>query len=123
MKPIPKATVGAILILFSFVAAESRAQTSSSTAAPGMWGTVPGGVSVLGAIDSAISHAQNGIVASQVNAARAGILLGTNTTIQTIGSQTIMQNNITGNNNSASTSGSQTSSNSGSTTNNGSVNR
>lgn len=117
-----KTAFAALLMLASPLAGgEGLAQTSTTTAAPMMWGTTPGGVSVLGALDSAIAHAQNGVVAGQVNAARVGVLYGANTTIQTIGSQTIMQNNITGNNNNSSINGTQTSSNSGAVTNNGSV--
>lgn len=115
------AATALILLLSSFASEQSHAQTSSTTAAPNMWGTVPSGVSVPGALDSAIMHAQNGVVAGQVNAARAGALYGSNATIQSIGSQTIMQTSIIGNNNSSSTNGTQTSTNSGATTNTGTV--
>jgi len=114
----------AVFVLLSpLAAAESQAQTSTTTSAPMMWGTTPGGISVLGAVDSAIAHAQNGVVASQVNAAQRGILLGSNVTIQTIGSQTVMQSTINGNGNTSSLSGTQTSTNSGSVNNNGSIGR
>jgi len=123
MKVLYAAAAAAFLFFSPFSVGESFAQTSTTTAAPGMWGTTPGGISVLGAVDSAIVHAQNGVVASQVNAAQRGILLGSNVNIQTIGSQTVMQSTINGNGNTSSLSGTQTSTNSGSVNNNGSIGR
>lgn len=87
-----------------------------------MWGTTPSGISVPGALDSALVHAQNGVVAAQVTAARRGLLIGgTGATIQAIGSQTIVQNSINGDGNTISSTATQTSNNSGPINNSGQV--
>lgn len=84
-----------------------------------MWGTNPGGVNVSGAALSASMHAQNGVVAGQVNAARLGQLIATggSGTFQAIGSQTIVSSTITGDSNNVNINATQTSSNSGTVTN------
>jgi hypothetical protein len=100
------------------------AQTSTSNSSAIMWGTVAGGVSVPGALDSAVTHYQNGAVAGQVNAAKIGSLYGNGTggTIQAIGSQNIISATIIGNNSIANMNGeTQTSSNTGAVTNHGQV--
>jgi hypothetical protein len=97
------------------------AQTSTSNASVNMWGTVPGGVSVPGALDSAMAHYENGLTAAQVNTARIGALYGVGQggTIQAIGSETIVSASIVGNNSTAAINATQTSSNSGAVTNSG----
>lgn len=117
------AVIAALFLTLSpLLATESKAQTSTTTAAPNMWGTTPSGVSVSGALDSAIMHAQNGAIAAQVNAARNGLLIGgTGSSIQAIGSQSIVQTTVTGNNNSLSSTATQSSTNSGAVNNSGQV--
>lgn len=91
-----------------------------------MWGTDPSGVAVGGAVKSSSAHLANGIVAGQVNAARNGVLLesgvGSNITIQSIGSQTVVSTSIIGNDNDADITATQTSENSGDVSNQGTVN-
>ena len=91
-----------------------------------MWGTTGAGVSVEGALESALTHTQGGVVAAQVNAARAGFLISTGTaqaiSIQSIGSQSIVSNTINGNNNRAKNDATQTTTNSGSVKNDGTIN-
>jgi len=116
------ATAALFLVLSAFNSTQSSAQTSTTTAAPNMWGTTPSGVSVPGALDSAVMHAQNGLIAAQVNAARNGVLMGgTGVSIQAIGSQSIVQTTVTGNNNNLTSSATQTSTNSGAVNNSGQV--
>lgn len=107
--------------LVAGTAGQALAQTTTSNASINMWGTVPGGVSVPGALDSALAHYQNGAGAAQVNAAKIGALYGNGQggTIEAIGSQTIVSTSIIGNSSVANISASQTSSNSGSVTNSG----
>lgn len=117
------AAVAAFFFLISPMAVtESKAQTSTTTSAPNMWGVTPSGVSVPGALDSAIMHLQNGAIAAQVNAARSGILMGgPGITIQSIGSQSIVQTTVNGSSNSVGSTATQTSSNTGAVSNNGQV--
>jgi len=104
----------------------SPAMAGDSYSAGSMWGTDGSGVAVSGAAASSAAHVQNGTVAGQANAAEEGLLLSTGSegsiTIQSIGSQTVVSSNISGNNNSIDTSASQSSQNSGDVTNDGQVN-
>jgi len=97
-----------------------------SYSAGSMWGTDGSGVAVSGAAASSAAHVQNGTVAGQVNAAEEGLLLSTGSggsiTIQSIGSQTVVSSNISGNNNSIDTDADQSSSNTGEVSNDGQVN-
>jgi len=67
-----------------------------------MWGTQPAGVAVPGAVESSAAHFNQGVIAGQVNAARKGLLVATGTgdsiTIQSIGSQSVINQTISGNN-------------------------
>ena len=69
---------------------------SKLDSASNQWGTMPGGVAVNGALDSAAQAATNAAVAGAVNGARKGVLMGSNVTINSIGSQTIVSNTIFG---------------------------
>ena len=92
-----------------------------------MWGTAPSAGSGEGALNSAVTHVQNGIVAGQVNAAEDGLLYANGTsanyTIQSIGSQSVISNNIIGDDNDVDIDADQNSSNSGSVSNNGQFNK
>ncbi|MCO5730497.1 hypothetical protein [Rhizobium sp. SSA_523] len=83
------------------------------------WGAVNGGVAVSGAYESAAMHAQNGITAGQVNAARKRSLVSTGSqgTIQSIGSQTIVSSTIQGDRNTINQNPTQNAENSGAVTN------
>jgi len=86
-----------------------------------MWGT-NGGSLLGGAQDTAAFHSLSGAAAAQVNAARRGYLLPDNITIQSIGSQNIVNVTISGSGNAASVKADQSSSNSGTITNSGVIN-
>ena len=96
-------------------------QTSTPNGAVNMWGTVPGGVSVPGAVDSAIAHYQNGATAAQVNAAKIGALYGNGQggTIQAIGSENIVSASIIGNGSVANITANPSATNNGQVTNTG----
>jgi len=113
----------AFLLLPGIAIHPAQAQSSTTYAAPNMWGTVPGGVSVTGALDSADAHAQNGVIAGQVNAAQLGDLFGngTNSSIYSVGSQIINSSTIYGNNNTATITPDNTSTNSGTVSNAGQI--
>lgn len=110
-------------LLLSVGLSPASAQSSTTYAAPNMWGTVPSGVSVPGALDSSSLHYQNGAAAGQVNAARSGVLLGTggSSTINAIGSQAIVSNTIYGNGNTTTITASQSSSNTAAVSNAGQI--
>lgn len=115
------------LILSVLLMGGSCAAVAQETYSAGqMWGTQPSGVAVTGALESALSHVQNGLVAGQVEAARRGLLLGTgfagSLTIQSIGSQSIVTSSISGNNISSNINADQDSTNSGDVDNNGVIN-
>ena len=117
-----------LLLLLAFLVAPqlvrtASAQSATTYAAPNMWGTVPGGVSVPGAVDSAVAHNQNGAAAGEVNAAQIGSLYGTGSasTINAIGSQTIVSSTVYGNGSSANITATQTSSNTGAVSNAGQI--
>jgi hypothetical protein len=97
------------------------AQSASGYAAGNMWGTSPSGVAVPGAVDSSIAHTENSAVAGAVNAARAGMLMGTGAggSIYSIGSQTIVSNTVVGNGNSTDVNANQSAQNSGDVSNSG----
>jgi hypothetical protein len=101
---------------------EVQAQSSMTYSASNQWGTMPGGVSVNGALDSAAQAATNAAVAGAANGAKKGVLMGSNVTINSIGSQTIISNTIFGSNNPTNITASQSASNSGSVSNTGTVN-
>ena len=107
-------------------AMSTSVMAGDSFSAGSMWGTDGSGVAVSGAAASSAAHVQNGTVAGQVNAAEEGLLLSTGSggsiTIQSIGSQTVVSSNISGNNNSIDTDADQTSSNTGEVSNDGQVN-
>jgi len=89
-----------IAIGSSFACGAASAQESYS--AGQMWGTQPAGVAVPGAVESSAAHINQGVIAGQVNAARKGLLVATGTgdsiTIQSIGSQSVINQTISGNN-------------------------
>lgn len=117
--------VFAALAAAGFLAAPAaQAQSTQNFTSTNMWGTAPAGVSVPGAVDSAIAHEHNGTVAAQVNSARKGLLTGgvPGLSITSIGSQSIVSNTVVGNGNSTSVNATQSSSNSGSVSNQGTVN-
>lgn len=91
-----------------------------------MWGTDGSGAAVNGAYESAATHVQNGITAGQVNAAKEGLLQTTGSegsiTIQSIGSQTVISNSVSGSDNDIHVDAQQTSGNDGDVSNHGQVN-
>jgi parvulin-like peptidyl-prolyl isomerase len=127
MLRIALAAIGCLCLLTASAQAQTTATPYSGSAPSGdgsasfMWGTTGSSV-VLGARDSATLHALDGTAAAQVNAARRGYLLPDNITVQSIGSQNIVNLTINGNNNSGTVSSSQSSSNSGGVVNTGTIN-
>lgn len=96
----------------------------SGTSAGAMWGTGTGGsTGVGGAAASAQMHQLNGMNAGYEQAARKSILMapGNSITVQSIGSQTIINNSIYGNSNSALINADVTTSNTAAVTNSGDV--
>jgi hypothetical protein len=83
-----------------------------------MWGTTS---STGSAADSASMHAQEGTVAGQVDAAKAGLLDPANISITSVGSQNIVSTTVYGNNNTTNVNTTQTSSNSGNVINHGTI--
>lgn len=89
----------------------SAAQDSGSEAAV-MWGT--GTTAPQSAMQSAIMHERNGVVAAQVNAAELGLLLGQSAINMTaVGSQTVVNVEIAGSDNDVDINADQTATNSG----------
>ena len=82
-------------VLGVFHAGSAAAQSTTNGRATTMWGTGTQQGATQG--DSAAMHANQGIVAAQSNAAKAGLLLGTNISITSIGTQNIVS--INGDNN------------------------
>ena len=77
-----------------------------------MWGT--GITQGLGALNSAIMHAENGIAAAQVNAAAEGLLYGeSQINMTSVGSQSIVNVEIAGDGNDVDITSDQNSTNSG----------
>ena len=109
--------------LFMFVPAQARAQSSTNYTASNQWGTYSSGISVTGEVDSAVAHNQNGAAAAEVNAAKLGALIGNGaaSTINAIGSETIVNTSIIGNGDIATISATQTSTNSGAVKNGGQI--
>lgn len=91
-----------------------------------MWGTQPMGVAVPGALESSVTHYNQGVIAGQVKAARKGLLVTTGTggsiTVQAIGSQSVVNQVITGENITASIEADQKAVNTSEVINNGGVN-
>ena len=102
---------------------EAKAQSSTNYSAANQWGTFASGIAVTGSVDSAVAHTQNGIAAGQVNAAELGALFGTggSSTINAIGSQTIISTSIIGNGDTSTVNATQTSSNTGAVKNGGQI--
>lgn len=86
-----------------------------------MWGTAP----ASNASESAAMHVTEGVVAGQVNAAKAGMLVSTGSetalNISSIGSQNLTNTTVNGNNNDIDVSSDQTTSNTGDVTNEGTI--
>jgi len=103
------------------------AMAGENYSASSMWGTDGSGVAVNGALKSAAAHAQNGTVAAQSNAAEEGLLVATGSggsiTVQSIGSQTVVSNSITGDDNVLDVHAEQDSDNTGNVSNHGEVNQ
>lgn len=93
----------------------SGAMAQSASRASVMWGTVGGLGS--GGLEGSTMHANDGVGAGQVNAAKSGALLGSNITVSSIGVQNIIS--VTGSNNTVDST--QKGTNSGSISNSGSV--
>lgn len=110
------AFISPVLLTTSQVGAENYSAGNA-------WGTQAGGISIAGAAASAAMHAQNGIIAGQVNAAERGLLVGTGSSgsIQTIGSQSIVSSTIYGDDNTVDQVADQTTENTGDVTNDGKV--
>jgi hypothetical protein len=101
---------------------QAHAQSSTNYGAAIQWGTYSSGIAVTGAVDSAVAHNQNGVVAGQVNAAKLGALVGSGgDTINAIGSQTIVSTSIIGSGDTSSINATQTSSNTGAVKNAGQI--
>jgi hypothetical protein len=102
----------------------SAALAQSSYSASSMWGAAPGGVAVQGAAESSTTHLQDAAVAGAVNAAQNGWLnsgVGSNLTISSVGSQTIVDNTVYGSSNNVNLNNQQTSSSSGNVSNQGDI--
>jgi len=107
-KPSILAVVSVAGVLGVSVAAWAQSATTYSSGT--MWGTSSAGVAVNGALDSADGHAANTAIANSVNAARKGpstvvpltIYNSTSTsnTTNSVGTQSIVSNQVTGNSNS-----------------------
>ena len=109
---------GAIgILLFMGTAANAGEHYDATT----MWGTAP----ASNASESAAMHVTEGVVAGQVNAAKAGMLMstGSETTlnISSIGSQNLTNTTVNGNGNNVNVSSDQTTSNTGNVTNEGTI--
>ena len=96
-----------------FVSSNAMAQSTSRASV--MWGTVGGLGS--GGPESSTMHANDGVGAGQVAAAKSGALLGSNITVSSIGVQNIIS--VTGDNNTVKST--QNGTNSGTISNSGSV--
>jgi len=101
------------------------ASAQESYSAGQMWGTQPAGVAVPGAVESSAAHFNQGVIAGQVNAARKGLLVATGTgdsiTIQSIGSQSVINQTISGNNINSNINADQNTKNSGDVSNDGTI--
>jgi hypothetical protein len=86
-----------------------------------MWGTAP----VESSLESSLMHSQNGVIAGQVNAAKAGILYSNgssdNYNIYSIGSQSVINNTIIGDDNGIHVSATQSSTNTGNVSTDGEI--
>ena len=113
-------------VLISLVFASPALAGSEGYDASNMWGTSPAGATVDGALESAAMHVQNGVVAGQVNSAKEGMLYangsGESYNIYSIGSQSVISNNIVGDNNDVSIDAEQSSENKGDVSNQGQIN-
>lgn len=113
------------MILGCVVGLSLPAVAQSAISAGTAWGTKPAGVAVNGALESAASHNANGSVASAVNAAQKGLLIGNGSSysISSVGSQTVISSTIIGDGNGGvSIEASQSSGNSGSVSTDGTFN-
>lgn len=114
----------AIFAASGFILAQT-ASAQESYSAGQMWGTQPAGVAVPGAVESSAAHFNNGIVAGQVNAARRGLLIATGTgdsiTIQSIGSQAVINQTISGHDITSNIDAEQTAKNTGEVLNDGTI--
>ncbi len=101
----------------------AQAQGESVSSATQMWGTATAQCGCSAAVESAMLHYEGGLIAGQVNAAKKGLLInnGSNTTIQAIGSQSIVSTTILGSNNQVNTLANQTTTNGGDVQTNGSI--
>lgn len=101
----------------------AQAQGESVSSATQMWGTATSQCGCSAAVESAMLHYEGGLIAGQVNAAKKGLLInnGSNTTIQAIGSQSIVSTSILGSNNQVNTLANQTTTNGGDVQTNGSI--
>jgi len=123
MSRIVIATLALAAALLCILPVQARAQSSTNYTASNQWGTYSSGISVTGAVDSAVAHNQNGAAAAEVNAARLGALIGNgaSSTINAIGSQTIVSTSIIGSGDTANITATQTSSNTGAVKNTGQI--
>lgn len=121
--PALRPVAAGFIIGFSFSISAASAQESYS--AGQMWGTQPAGVAVPGAVESSAAHYNQGVVAGQVNAARKGLLvatgIGESITIQSIGSQSVVNQTISGNNINSSIDADQETKNTGNVSNDGTI--
>jgi hypothetical protein len=109
MKNIRTCWISGVVCILSATGALAQSSSRASV----VWGTVGG----LGAGDGSTMHANDGVGAGQVNAAKSGALLGSNITVSSIGVQNIIS--VTGTNNTLNSS--QGGTNTGSISNSGSV--
>ena len=112
---------GAIAAGLLVLSTAAQAQTNTAGGSSGrMWGDTANTPSSQ--VDSSLMHSNDGVAASEVNAAKAGVLYGgANITITSIGSQSIVNTSVIGNGNTTSVVATQTTTNSGAVTNNGTV--
>lgn len=113
----PKTVLLAACVLTPTISSAYSDNYNAST----VWGTMPGGVAVSGAFESASTHAANGSIAGQVNAAKQGLLINTGGagTIYAIGSQSIVSSTIYGDDNHVSQDADQDTENTGNVENDG----
>lgn len=123
------ALLGFLILTVTVVGSTGAAAQSATTYAAGnQWGTVPSGVAVNGALESAQAHTLNSAIAASVNGARQGVLIGSGSggsvTISSIGSQTVISSSVVSTNSSVSSpiDATQTSSNTGQVSNQGTIN-
>ena len=122
MASLARATIFIAIPSLMICGAASAEETYS---AGQMWGTQPAGIAVNGALESSVAHYNQGVIAGQVKAARKGLLVATGAggsiTVQSIGSQSVINQIINGENITAAVNAEQSAVNTADVINNGGV--